>query len=95
MNFNPKPAATPTPEPKKNHNSIIYAVIIASIAIAITTLGIYTAIQMNEKWQKTFNPDPTPEQILMHKCNNLQQYYGEVGVDVNIRCDRLVHALVD
>jgi len=97
MNFNPnpKPAATPEPEPKKNRtNEIVLALVMAGIIIAVVVFALQNAYKMNENLANTFNPEPTTEEIMMHKCNNLQQYYGEVGLDVNIKCDRLVNALV-
>ena len=92
MNFNPKPAATPEPEPKKNRtNEIVLALVMVGIVIAVVIFALQNAYKMNENWANT---EPTTEEIMMHKCNNLQQYYGEVGLDVNIKCDRLVNALV-
>jgi len=94
MNFNPpSQPSQPEPAPKKNRNNeIMLAIIIAGIAITITILAIDEA---NKKVNMIIHPEPTREQIMMHKCNNLQQYYGEVGVNVDIKCDKLVNALVN
>lgn len=96
MNFNNNNNSKPTVQPKKNHTKTIIGIIItAVIVIAITGFFINMAMRVNDNWNQTFNSEPTTEQTMLHKCNNLQQYYGEVGLNVNLKCDRLVNALVD
>ena len=92
MNFNPsKPQTAPEPRPKKNRtNEIILALVIAGIAITVTIFAIKDSNELYQQFTQ-----PTKEDIMLHKCNNLQRYYGEVGLDVNIKCDRLVDALVN
>ena len=63
------------------------------VAIVIFTSIVAANDELDQKINGT--PEERVKAAMNHRCNKLQEYYQEAGSDIDMKCDKLVSALVD
>jgi hypothetical protein len=76
-----------------NRNSIVLIVVVVGGFFATVLIGVW----VSQRQQEIVNPAPTYEELLMHKCQNLQQYYNSYSdlKGYDMKCDKLVEAIAN
>jgi ABC-type lipoprotein release transport system permease subunit len=77
------------------NKTIIISAVGGAIGVTVAILIIMAVAQMDKKIEEAFAP--TPEEILLQKCSNMQSYYNSYqelqGYDM--KCDKLVDAILN
>jgi hypothetical protein len=75
-------------------NSKITMIIGASVGTVAAIIILVLVMMGQNNYDQVFNPNPEAANM-MHRCNNIQQYYEEIGSNIDIKCEKLVHALIN